>query len=152
MLVSKTPPLQHVTRQMLQFGSAKRTVACQSQRESCSAVPTCVGLYLPGDGPAHFCRGHLQEAGGGRATLGSPVHLGKAGSPQLHDALVGQNHHLVLHMPVEQLINMVLPCVCAWHHESQLSMQTAAACTRTMHWYNIHKEQQVTGSMLLVAI
>ncbi len=56
-------------------------------------------VYLPGDGPAHFCRGDLHEGGGGHTTLGSPVHLGKAWSPQLHDALVGQDHHLVLHTP-----------------------------------------------------
>ncbi len=46
---------------------------------------------------------------------------------------------------------MVSTCVCAWQHASQLSMLTAAACTRTMHWFNVHKEQKVTASMLLVA-
>ena len=95
--ISNTLKSQHVRRHMLHFGK----VACKVPCGSCSAVPTCVRLYLPGDGPAQFCRGHLQEAGRGRATLGSPVHLGKARSPQLHDALVGHNHHLVLHTPAQ---------------------------------------------------
>ena len=144
---------------MLQSDSAKTTVDRDFQCEY-SAV-----LYLYGRqqwgllcrGMALFCKGDLHEAAGGRATLSSPVHLGKARSPQFHDALVGAFWSKSPPGPahpsaVEQLINMVSMCVCAWHHESQLSMLTAAACTRTMHWCNIHKEQQVTGSMLLVAI
>ncbi len=83
------------------FGSAKRKVACKFQCGSCSAVQICLGLYLPGDSPAHFCRGDLHEGGGGRAALGSPVHLGKAWSSQLHDALIGQDHYLVLRTPVQ---------------------------------------------------
>ena len=109
--ISNTLKSQQVSRQM-QFGSGK--VACKFQCGSCSAMQICMGLYLPGDGPAHFCRGHPHEAGGAHTTLGRPVHLGKPWSPQLHDALIGQNHHLVLHTLV-QLSNSqhgIYACLC----------------------------------------
>ena len=132
---------------MLQFGSAKRKAACQFQRESCSAVQTCMGWYLPGDGPAHFCRGHLHEAGGGHTTLGSPVHLGKAWSPQLHDALVGHNDHLVLHTPQFGLATHL--------HCFHLCLASLAAAehtySRSIYWCKVQREQNMM-IVLLVTI
>ena len=36
------------------------------------------GQYLPRDGPSHFCRGHIHQAGQGDALLSGLVHLRKA--------------------------------------------------------------------------
>ena len=132
------------------FGSAKRKVACKFQCGSCSAVQICLGLYLPGDSPAHFCRGHLNEAGGGHATLGSPVHLGEARSPQLHDTLVGQDHHLVLHTPVWLSNNQhgFYACLCL-----AICVSAEHAYRRSMHSYNalVQRTQKAKGHSINVA-
>ena len=105
-----------------------------SHLDCTDCMTRAIGSYLPRYGPAHFCRGHIYESGRGDAILSLFVHLCKTRSSQLHDALICQNHYLILQQPRLSPARHALTPGAAQRHVS-IDTRTAKAfiveCTRT---------------------